>query len=136
VADERVTIREAAVRLAVSESAIRKRIDRGTLRHEKGSDGRVYVYVDTVADDVTDTPTTHESSALISQLKDEVQYLREENRRKDEIIMQQAMTMRALSSPPEPPESPETATVEETEHHPGGVQEGAQRPWWRRLFGA
>jgi hypothetical protein len=43
-----------------------------------------------------------------SQMRDEIQYLREENRRKDEIIMQQAMTMRALTSPPEPSESPET----------------------------
>jgi hypothetical protein len=38
------------------------------------------------------------SNALISQLRDEVAYLRDENRRKDEIIMQQAMTMRQLTA--------------------------------------
>jgi hypothetical protein len=143
VADERLTIRGAAARFGVSESAIRKRIDRGTLRHDKGSDGRIYVYVDTVADAVADTSTTPESNALISQLRDEIQYLREENRRKDEIIMQQAITMRSLTPPPEPTEAPsepreppETATQEEAEPpRPGGGQGGAQRPWWRRWFG-
>src|SRR5215213_300672 len=40
------------------------------------------------------------SNALISQLRDEVAYLRDENRRKDDIIMQQAMTMRQLTAAP------------------------------------
>jgi len=35
----------------------------------------------------------------------------------------------------EPRESPETATEGEAEPRPGGAQEGAQRPWWRRMFG-
>jgi hypothetical protein len=54
------------------------------------------------------------SNALISQLRDEVAYLRDENRRKDEIIMQQAMSMRQLTAaPPHEPsearESPESS---------------------------
>jgi hypothetical protein len=54
------------------------------------------------------------SNALISQLRDEVAYLRDENRRKDEIIMQQAMTMRQLTAaPPQEPsearEAPESS---------------------------
>jgi hypothetical protein len=54
------------------------------------------------------------SNALISQLRDEVAYLRDENRRKDEIIMQQATTMRQLTAaPPQEPsearESPESS---------------------------
>ena len=36
----RVTIREAANRLGVTEAAIRKRIQRGSLDKELGSDGR------------------------------------------------------------------------------------------------
>ena len=44
VADERLTLREAALHLGVSESAIRKRVERGTLRSDKGPDGRRYVY--------------------------------------------------------------------------------------------
>ncbi|MCA1718806.1 MAG: hypothetical protein LC781_18935 [Actinobacteria bacterium] len=37
----RVTIREAAARLEVTEAAIRKRIQRGSLDKELGSDSRV-----------------------------------------------------------------------------------------------
>ncbi len=61
-------------------------------------------------DDGQDTGADPTNDALISQLRDEVAYLRDENRRKDEIIMQQAMTMRQLSAPPsqEPPEDAET----------------------------
>ena len=39
----RVTIREAVARLGVSEADIRKRIQRGSLEKEMGTDGRVYV---------------------------------------------------------------------------------------------
>ena len=85
---DRLTIQEAARRLGVSEGAIRKRVARGTLEHHKDEDGRIYVYLDAGVDEGADP----NSNALISQLRDEVAYLRDENRRKDEIIMQQAMT--------------------------------------------
>ena len=42
----RVTIREAANRLGVTEAAVRKRIQRGSLDKELGSGGKVYVYLD------------------------------------------------------------------------------------------
>jgi hypothetical protein len=42
---DRVTVAEAARRLNVKEQAIRKRISRGTLQHDKDEDGRVYVYI-------------------------------------------------------------------------------------------
>ncbi len=42
-AQYRVTIQEAARRLGVKEDAIRKRIQRGSLRHEKAEEGRVFV---------------------------------------------------------------------------------------------
>jgi hypothetical protein len=42
------------------------------------------------ADDGQDEGVDPNGNALISQLKDEVAYLRDENRRKYEIIMQQA----------------------------------------------
>ena len=72
------------------------------------------------------------SSALISQLSDEVTYLRDENRRKDEIIMQQAMTMRQLTAAPpqEPPEAAETVEEELGEEAVGrveGLQDRAER---------
>jgi excisionase family DNA binding protein len=140
---DRLTIQEAARRLGVSEGAVRKRVTRGTLKHEK-EDGRVYVFLDAGVDDVQDEGVDPNNDALISQLRDEVAYLRDENRRKDEIIMQQAMTMRQLTAAPsqEPPEAAETAEEEAERVRPRSdapgahsEAEGAQRPWWRRMFG-
>ena len=110
---DRLTIQEAARRLGVSEGAVRKRVARDTLEHHKDEDGRVYVYLDAGVDSGVDEGADPNSNALISQLRDEVAYLRDENRRKDEIIMQQAMTMRQLTAaPPQEPsetrESPES----------------------------
>jgi excisionase family DNA binding protein len=111
---DRLTIQEAARRLGVSEGAVRKRVTRGTLEHHKDEDGRVYVYLDAGVDEGVVEGVDPNSNALISQLRDEVAYLRDENRRKDEIIMQQAMTMRQLTAaPPQEPleagESPESS---------------------------
>jgi hypothetical protein len=142
---DRLTIQEAARALGISEGAVRKRVTRGTLRHEKEQDGRIYVYLDVGArrrvDGGQDEGVDPNSNALTSQLRDEVAYLRDENRRKDEIIMQQAMTMRQLTAAlQEPTEAAETVEEEpegaEPRPTPGEAQEGTQRrPWWRRVFG-
>ena len=114
---ERLTIQQAARRLGISEGAVRKRVTRGTLRHEKDDDGRVYVYLDAGGiqgvDEGQDAGVDPNSNALISQLRDEVAYLRDENRRKDEIIMQQAMTMRQLTAAPSQEATEAAETVEE-----------------------
>jgi transposase-like protein len=116
---DRVTIQEAARRLGVSEGAIRKRVTRNTLHHEKAPDGRVYVYLD--AGDrqgvgaVQDTGVNPHSTALISQLEGEVEFLRDQVRRQQEIIAQQALTMRQLSAPRGTEESSEAAEMVEEE---------------------
>jgi hypothetical protein len=146
---QRVTIPEAARMLGVKEPAIRKRITRGTLRHERGDDGRTYVYLD--AGIPTGIPTGED--ARIRDLQDQVRYLREvvstrdeEIRRRDVIISQ--LTQRIPELPPaaqeEPPQEPPEAPVTATEQ-PGrvgsqtplaGAQEPVERrPWWRRMFG-
>jgi excisionase family DNA binding protein len=140
---ERLTIQEAARRLGVSEGAIRKRVNRGTLEHEKAPNGRIYVYLDAGdrrgVDDGLDEGVHPESNTLISQLRSEIDYLREENRRKDEIIMQQALTVRQLTaaSSEEPPESPEPRSEGPTPTESAGGSEGGteRRSWWRRMFG-
>jgi excisionase family DNA binding protein len=147
---ERLTIQEAARRLGVSEGAIRKRVARGTLAHDKASDGRVYVYLDAGGTRGVyagqDEGVHPESSALISQLRDEISYLRDENRRKDEIIMQQALTVRQLAASPstetpeEAAEAPESAGEASDTAEPRSTTEGLQeqsspRPWSRRMFG-
>jgi hypothetical protein len=131
---DRLTIQEAARALGVSEGAVRKRVTRGTLQHEKEEDGRVYVYLDAGdrrgVDAGQDEGVNPNNNALISQLRDEVAYLRDENRRKDEIIMQQAMTMRQLTAaePQEPTEAAEQVEDElDTERARREMAESALR---------
>ena len=68
-------------------------------------------------------------------------YLCEENRRKDEIIMQQAVTMQQITAAQEEPREFPGTVVEEPEGHEGRpfteeAQEGSENPsWWRRWFG-
>jgi hypothetical protein len=142
-ATRRVTLKEAAEVLGVSKEAVRKRVIRKTLRSDMGEDGRRYVYLDAGGDE----PPTHERDELISEMRDQVQYLRDENRRKDEIIMQQAMTMRQLTARQEEPrESPETVEEEPEEAEPRpapeapqtgpqGPQRGTLRGLRRRILG-
>lgn len=118
---------------------------RGTLQHEKEDDGRIYIYLDAGdrrgVDLGQDTGVDPNNNALISQLRDEVAYLRDENRRKDEIIMQQAVSMRQLTAAPpqEPTEAAETVEEGPERAEPLSdrveAQEGVRRPWWRRVFG-
>ena len=140
----RVTIQEASRIMGVSEGAIRKRVKRATLDHDKAPDGRIYVYLPGTTrgiDERLDEVPHPNSEALISQLREENAYLRDENRRKDEIIMQQALTVRQLTAAPpqepsEAPGGPETATEGAGRGEvPTDQQEPAERrSWWRRLW--
>jgi hypothetical protein len=133
------------------------RVKRGKLSAKKEG-GRLYVLLDI---EPTIKPTTDRTDELIEELKDRVHRLEyqldqereartEERRRQDTVIAQlsraneeQARTIRQLEAPAEPPraerESPQT--VEEVPDRAGPrpatveAQEGAQRPWWRRVFG-
>jgi len=151
---DRVTVQDAARLLGVSEGAVRKRVARGTLRHDKEEDGRVYVYLDERDTRGVDAGpyggvgagVDPHNAALISSLEDQIAYLREENRRKDEIIMQQAITVRQLTAAQEPRDAPETGPDAPEDPSPrsgtAGAQEDAQepqgrarRPWWLRILG-
>jgi hypothetical protein len=101
---DRITVAEAANRLRVKEQAIRKRISRGTLRHDKDEAGRVYVYVDTAAEDEVQGKSTRDDTyrdALVESLQDQNRFLREELARKDAILMNMTQTMRQLTAPAE-----------------------------------
>src|SRR5918999_1311555 len=74
----RVTIREAAARLGVTEAAIRKRIQRSSLDKELGSDGRVYVYLDLSQDMTHSESKVHgdpQVEELVEELRDRVAFL-------------------------------------------------------------
>jgi hypothetical protein len=144
---DRVTVAEAARRLKVKEQAIRKRIARGTLQHDKGEDGRVYVYIASEPEDEVQGEYTQANThleALVDTLQEQNRFLREELARKDAILLNMTEAMKALTLPAqeEPLEPPRAPT--ETSGPPGradsspttgGAQEGSERPWWRRVFG-
>jgi excisionase family DNA binding protein len=161
-AQDRVTIQQAAQRLGVKEDAVRKRIQRGSMRHEKAKDGRVYVWVDAAQDTAQDEPETSRDEyrdtaqdERVEDLREQVAYLRrqldeerEARRRADTILVQlsaanaeQARTIRAIEAPASEEASEVAEKVEDSpeEASPrpaaGGAQEAAQRPWWRRVFG-
>ncbi len=141
--DRRVTVREAAILLGVSEGAIRKRVDRGTLEHDKGADGRVYIYLPGGVDNGVDSSNTPESGALISEMKERIGFLEEELRRKDAILLNMTEAMKALTppapeAPPEQRESPVSASEEQGSGEVTSEDQGSEKPvssWWRRIFG-
>jgi hypothetical protein len=157
----RVTIREAAHRLGVTEAAIRKRIQQGSLDKELGSDGRVYVYLD-LPQNMPHPESQIDREALLETKEETIRTLREqleaerraneENRR---IIAALTSRIPELKAPQERPGAPETPIEgpEGAAPHPatGGPQNGYERPrdtaefpvggsltrpWWRRVFGA
>jgi hypothetical protein len=147
---DRITVAEAAQRLGVKEQAIRKRISRGTLRHDKAEDGRVYVYVDTeVEEEVQGKDTRGDTyrDALVESLQDQNRFLREELARKDAILMNMTQTMRQITAPSseETPGAPESTADEQPGRRgpapdTGPPQTTAETPeeprsWWRRMFG-
>ncbi len=144
---ERVSVQEAARRLGITESAVRKRVQRGLLEHDKEPDGRLYVYLGT-RDIGQDKVRDSSYDMLVRRLENENEFLRRELERKDTIMLNMTEAMKAISPPTpeessEARESPETVEEEpegsEPRPYAGGPQEGAQprprTPWWRRLLG-
>ena len=144
--------------------AVRKRVQRGTIEHEKDQAGRVRIILDspddtsTLQDESPDTTrqpdaliaakdeTIEEQRARIAYLERQVEEEREARRRADTILAQlsaanaeQARTIRAIEAPQEAADAAETVEQEPQGGQPRpaapGAQEGVQRPWWRRVFG-
>jgi len=141
----RVTVAEASEVLDITVEAVRGRIKRGTLNHERDS-GTVYVLLD------TDQPTTgHQPDDdqltdqarpddMVGELRDRIRYLerqveeeREARRRADTILAQlsaanaeQARTIRALEAPQEASEDAETVEEEPESAEPRPATAEAQ----------
>jgi hypothetical protein len=147
---------EAANALGVTVDAIRKRIQRGTIPHQRDEAGRVWVLLDaassrqdaansTVPDDGEYTYRPKDRDELVDSFKDQVEYLRQvidtrdlELQRKDSIIaaLTQRIPQLEPAAPPEASESHLTSSekrgkgeASETEKEEGGLS------WWRRIFG-
>jgi hypothetical protein len=145
-----VSVYEAAEAMGVTVDAIRKRISRDTIPHERGDDGRVWVLLDTDQDTAskvqdTDQPQS-DVSALISAKDETIEALRgqleeanERDRENRRIIAALTSRIPAIEAPAETTEAYEAAEEQKGRGDPrsamGGAQEGAQRPWWRRVFG-
>jgi hypothetical protein len=157
----RLTVAEASAVLGVTVEAVRGRIKRGTLEHERDS-GTVYVLLEADQpptghqpddDQPTDQarPVAHEE--LADELRNRIRYLerqveeeREARRRADTLLaqlMQRIPELEAPASSSEARESPEASEEEpvRTEPHPDAQEtvqrprSGAPRSWWRRVLG-
>jgi hypothetical protein len=143
----RVSVYEAADIMGVTVDAIRKRVARDTIPHEKAEDGRVWVLLDRdqdTASKVRDTDQPQSATdALISQMQERIASLeRQLDQEREANSEHRRLLLRALERIPpqlEARESPETLEEEPERAEPhsatGGAQEGVWRPWWRRVFG-
>jgi hypothetical protein len=119
--ERRVHLSEAAALLGVSKDAVRMRVKRGTLRSEKGEDGRVYVWVNGGPDGGPNTvhpePQIESWRELIDELKDRVSSLEDANRENRRIIAALTQRIPAIEAPQETSEAPSEATPQ-----PGRVE--------------
>ncbi len=139
---DRLSLKEAALVLGISEDGVRKRVKRGSIPHERDEDGKLYVYLDVseTEDDMSgDASGDAPVWTLVDQLRSENEYLREESRRKDHIIAGLVERIPELEAPSEAPGSPESASEAQGSTMTPTAQDepesATQRPWWRRLIG-
>jgi excisionase family DNA binding protein len=142
-----VTVEEAARLLDVSVDAVRKRIERGTLRSEKVGKTR-YVFLDDVMiqQDADRTQHDPDMTALVASMQDQIDTLKqeledrkEEARRKDAILMTMAQRIPELDPAREEASEPREAPVSSSEETdkgkaPSEQQEPSQRRSWLRAF--
>jgi hypothetical protein len=144
---DRVTVQEAAQRLGISQDAVRQRIRRGSMMHDKDDKGRVYVYLnptDTRPTPVHDAPrdTVYDASRsnqLVTELRNRIQFLeteladrKEESRRKDHIIAALTQRIPELEPALEAREYSERPT-EHVDRTTSTTESG--RPRWAFLLG-
>ena len=133
----RVSVREAAERLGTTVDAIRKRVQQDTITHEKDSDGRVWIFLDTdrtrqdTDRDMAGHRQDHEPSALISAkdeiistLREQLQAERQAHAEARRLLAAALERIPAIEAPQEPPEDAETVeeAPERAEPHSGGEE--------------
>jgi Winged helix-turn-helix DNA-binding len=141
----RVTIREAAERLGVSQDTVKRRLKRGELQGVQEPRPQGFVWLvelpDEAAAAATPPPSAAEvSAAEVRRLDQMVDLLREQlaNRERDirelHVLLEQAQ--RALPPPPRESEpAPEPLEYPPPQTQGSSPDEGPEQlPWWRRLF--
>ena len=77
----RLTVAEAADRLGISEASVRKRVQRGQIPHERGDDGRVFVWIspgETRHAESRDEPAESREQSrneLVEELRDRLRFV-------------------------------------------------------------
>jgi len=133
-----MTTKDAAEALGISVEAVRKRIERGQLEHER-ADGRVYVYLDSDQTEsgsdvnVESTSLIFEMQARIELLERQLEQANERDRENRRLL---AAALERIPPQLEAPSEPAGASSDATE----GVTntpapEEPRRSWWRRMFG-
>ncbi len=161
----RLDVAEAAHRLGISEAAVRKRVQRGRIPHERDDDGRLFVWVSPgETRHASSREAAEESSditALVEEMRDRLRYVegqleaeRQAHAEARRLLFSALEKIpSAIEAPSEPPGGPETATEGGGEGRAVGDSE-AQEPsealggsgsfagsgtargsWWRRMFG-
>ena len=133
--------------MGVTVDAIRKRVARDTIPHEKDEDGRVWVILDTDQDSASKVQDTDQpqsaTDALISQMQERIASLeRQLDQEREANSEHRRLLLRALERIPpqlEARESPQTVDAEPERAEPrpatGEAQEPAWRRWRRKWFG-
>ena len=141
---------EAAAALGITVDAVRSRVKRGTIGHERES-GRVYVLLgagqdrpghDQPTDQGGDQGTTvpeDRTAELIATLREQLEAERQAHAEARRIIAGLVERIPAIEAPHEASEAAETVEEEPERAEPRsdapGAQEGVRRSWWRRVIG-
>ena len=146
---DRLTVAQAAERLGITQDAVRKRVARGTIRHDKDPEGRIFVYLDTFErESKTDQDNGQDGESKTVQdegqdkytrsLEDQIEFLRQELERKDTIIMSLTQRIPELEASSEARQSSEAVSEEPPKGTARAEEEEPfrERPsFWRRFFG-
>jgi hypothetical protein len=135
----RLTVAEAAAQLGITSDAVRQRVRRGSIQHERDKDGKVYVYIH--PDDThPDARQDAYRDELMQELRNRIEFQERELERKDAIIMQMAQSIGQLEAPPGVAPEARESSVAASEGRGNGTppveEESTYKPsWWRRFFG-
>ena len=146
-----LTVAQAAEVLGVSQDAIYKRIQRGTIEHHKDSEGRVFVYLDASdipSDTSTDASTDASDGLVVEVLREQVASLQEQLAAEREANREnRRLLAAALERIPHQLEAPQNTSPGERESPVSASEDSGStssspppapeesRSWLRRFFG-
>jgi hypothetical protein len=149
-AGEWVRVADAAARLRTTATAIRSRIQRGTLRTRRDNHRRLFVFVTTderrqITDAVTGETTMHrgverkpvdETAAVrVAVLEAELRHAVEQrDQARDQVVVVTAQAQE-LERRLDDAVVRERELVDRLHEVEGTLRRELQRPWWRRLLG-